>query len=78
MSVRPGRQRRVTSCSIDFSKQPRGVKLQHVRDLEKLDDIEPALSSLELRHERLGPLQFLGEARLRQASTSARACQHLS
>jgi hypothetical protein len=46
-----------------------------VRDFQKLDEIQSALSSLELRNERLRPFQLLGKACLRETSVSACARQ---
>ena len=52
-----------------FVEELAGVEAKHLGDVEKLDEIDPTLARLDVRHERLMPAKFPGEVALLQPRT---------
>ena len=57
---------------VELLDQGDEAHAESLRDLSKLDEIEPALPGLVLRHEALRPIEALGKLTLRQAGVVPR------
>lgn len=78
----PGRQSRATardrvarcrcdSLALQFRDDPDRIDLKRAGNVEELDNVQPPLTSLELRHKRLGAPQAPRERGLGQAGVTA-------
>lgn len=64
--------------ALELTDEGEQVGTQCLADLTKLDEIQPPLAALVLRHEGLVDLQDLGEVHLAKAALDPHLSEHLA